>query len=73
MKTLKTKLSNPDAIRKAVAKLLDDSAKAAQFNDMVFRSVDLNAKNVGNFNSKDLAVLQVCDLAKMYGIAVECV
>lgn len=75
MRTVRTKGSTPDAIRKVVvANLLGHDLKAAsQFDQACKQSVNLAAKNTANFKSKDLAMLQVCDLAKQYGVKVELV
>lgn len=73
MKIVKVKTRTPDGIRKMVLAALmgNDLKNATNFNMMVQQSVNLQAKNTKNFASKDLAMLQVCDLAKMYGVTVE--
>lgn len=70
MKTIKIKNSTPDGIRKAVLRNLNRK-DAVDFDTMVIQSVYLDAKNSYNFRAKDLAVLQICDLAAMYGLKVE--
>lgn len=71
---LKTKSTNPETLRKEVVELLTKKKsprEASNFNQMCHQSVNLNTKNTKNYpNSKDLACLQVCDLAKMYGVEV---
>lgn len=72
MRTVRTKGKTPDAIRAmVVASLIGSDLKgASNFDQACKQSVDLKARNSPNFKSKDLAILQVCDLAKQYGVTV---
>lgn len=73
MRTVRTKGKTPDAVRAIVVAALlgSDLKSASQFDQSCKQSVDLKARNTPNFKSKDLAILQVCDLAKKYGVRVE--
>lgn len=73
MINVRPKGSTPLAIKNAVFnKLLTQSVgRAAEFEQLCRQSVDLMAKNTSNKKSRDVAVAQVCHLAKTYGIQVE--
>lgn len=68
---LKTNSTNPESLRKEVVEFLikkNRQREASNFNQMVYTSVNLNAKS-GSFN-RDLSAMQVRDLAKLYGVKV---
>lgn len=73
MRTVKVRSREPDMIRKMVLAALigTDLKGATNFSEMAKQSVDLKARNTPNLKSRDLAVLQVCDLALKYGVRVE--
>ena len=68
-----TKLNTPKSLHKIVVnKLLGVSFKlAADFDRAVQESVNLDAKNTSNFKKRDLAVIQIVDLAKTHGVELE--
>lgn len=71
MKTIKTKAATPRALRKAISNAIQNIGDKAQFDTFSSQSVNLEAKNTKNLASKDLAMLQLCDLAKKFGILVD--
>lgn len=73
MMNVRPKGTTPLAIKNAVFnKLLTQSvSRAAEFERLCRQSVDLMAKNTSNKKSRDLAVVQVCHLAKTYGVRVD--
>lgn len=71
MITLKTRTDSPKTLAKQVSAKISNIGDKANFDTMVRQSVNLGAKNTKNFNSKDLAMLQLCHLAEMYGVTVE--
>lgn len=67
-----TKLRTPKSLHKLVfTHLLGVSFQMANaFDKAAHQSVQLDAKNTANFKKRDLAVVQIIDLAKTYGVTV---
>ena len=73
MKLIKVRDLNPKTIYTKVLKAMDNQQSKEKFDMFVKTSVNMEAKNTNNFNSRDLAAIQVIDLARSYGVIVELV
>jgi hypothetical protein len=68
---IKVKAFTPKAIYRRVFQAIENLEQQYNFQCSVETSVDLNAKNTKNFKNKDLATLQIIQIAKNFNIKVE--
>jgi hypothetical protein len=73
MKLIKVRGLNPKTIYAKALKAIDNEATRQQFDMFVKTAVNMEAKNTSNHNSRDLAAVQVIQLAHDCGIIVEVV
>jgi hypothetical protein len=72
VKQIKPRCKTPKCITGAVVSYLVTQSfnEATSFDYEVQQSVDLNSKNTANLKNKDLAVLQIIQIAKRYNVEV---
>ena len=71
MKTVKVKVFTPKAIFNKVFQAIENFGQKYNFQCSIETSVDLNAKNTKNLKNRDLAALQVVQIAESFNIKVE--